>query len=122
MTYATKAISEAIIEVQKIASPDDLSDVLTRCIDATGITRCINEVLTKSIDRTWSARYTGSPLPNTTSGAAALRFHSIDLAFRKTSLPVPLDFMCMRPTFSQRRNDILLSGAIAGCFFLSQHF
>jgi hypothetical protein len=68
MTYATKAIAEAIIEVRQIANPDDIS-----------------EVLTKSIDRTWSACYTGSPLPNTTSGAAALRFHLIDLAFREAS-------------------------------------
>jgi hypothetical protein len=107
MTYATKAIAQAIIEVRQIASPDDLSEALARCIDATRLTRCINEVLTKSIDRTWPARYTGSPLPNTTSGAATLRFHLIDLAFRKTSPPVPLDFMCMRPTF--------LKDAITSC-------
>lgn len=82
VTDATKAIAEAIIEVRQIASPDDLSDVLTRCIDGTG-----------------SVRYTGSLLPTAVSGAAALKFHLIDLAFRRTSPPVPLDFICMRPTF-----------------------
>lgn len=90
MTYATQVIAEAIIEVRQIANPDDLG-----------------EVLTKSIYRTWSARYTGSPLPNTTSGAAALRFYLVDLAFRKTSPPVPLDFACMLPTF--------LKDAITSC-------
>ena len=82
VTDATKAIAEAIIEVRQIAGPDDLSDVLTRCIDGTG-----------------SVRYTDSLLPTTTSGAAALKFHLIDLAFRRTSPPVPLDLICMRPTF-----------------------
>jgi hypothetical protein len=82
VTDAAKAIAEAIIEVRKIANPDDLSDVLTRCIDGTGL-----------------ARYTDSLLPTATSGPAALKFHLIDLAFRRASPPVPLDFICMRPTF-----------------------
>jgi hypothetical protein len=82
VTDATKAIAEAIIEVRQIASPDDLSDVLTRCIDGTGL-----------------VRYTDSLLPAATRRAAALKFHLIDLAFRRASPPVPLDFICMRPTF-----------------------
>ena len=41
MTYATQVIAEAIIEVRQIASSDDLSEVLTRCIDATGLTAAL---------------------------------------------------------------------------------
>jgi hypothetical protein len=107
VTDAKKAIAGGYYRGPTNSKPDGPSEVLTRCIDAAGLTRCINEVLTKSIDRTWSAHYTGSPLPNTTSGAAVLRFHLIDLAFRKTSPPVPLDFICMRPTF--------LKDAITSC-------
>jgi hypothetical protein len=90
VTDTTKAIAEAIIEVQQIASSDDLGEVLTRCIDSTQ-----------------SVHYRDSRLPTAISGAAALKFRLIDLAFRRTSPPVPLDFICMRPK--------LLKHAVISC-------
>jgi hypothetical protein len=79
---ATIAIAQNIVEVRQIASADDLSEILSICIDVTERKR-------EAISSSSTAE----------SYAAALRFHLIDMAFRRTSGPASLDLISIQPAF-----------------------